>query len=64
MRARASYADLAIGDGLGATVEFMTPSVIKHRYGLYHDIIGGSWLCLGKGGVTDDTEMSLALGRV
>lgn len=63
MRARASYAGLAIGDALGATVEFMTPREIKHRYGLHRDIIGGGWLRLGKGDVTDDTEMSLALGR-
>lgn len=63
MRARAAYAGLAIGDALGATVEFMTPREIKHRYGLHRDIIGGGWLQLGKGEVTDDTEMSLALGR-
>lgn len=63
MRARASYAGLAIGDALGATVEFMTPREIRHRYGLHSDIIGGGWLHLGKGEVTDDTEMSLALGR-
>jgi len=63
MRAKAAYAGLAIGDALGATVEFMTPREIRHRYGVHRDIIGGGWLRLRKGEVTDDTEMSLALGR-
>jgi ADP-ribosyl-[dinitrogen reductase] hydrolase len=63
LRARAAYAGLAIGDALGATVEFMTPREIKHQYGIHRDIIGGGWLKLEKGSVTDDTEMSLALGR-
>lgn len=42
----------------------MTPREIAHRYGIHRDIIGGGWLKLEKGSVTDDTEMSLALGRV
>ena len=63
MRARAAYSGLAIGDALGATVEFMTPREIRHQYGVHRDIIGGGWLRLGKGEITDDTEMSLALGR-
>lgn len=63
MRARAAYAGLAIGDALGATVEFMTPREIECQYGVHRDIIGGGWLHLKKGEVTDDTEMSLALGK-
>lgn len=62
-KARAAYAGLAIGDALGATVEFMTPREIAHQYDIHRDIIGGGWLKLDKGSVTDDTEMSLALGR-
>jgi ADP-ribosyl-[dinitrogen reductase] hydrolase len=62
MRCRAAYAGLAIGDALGATVEFMTPREIENQYGIHRDIIGGGWLHLKKGEVTDDTEMSLALG--
>lgn len=41
----------------------MTPREIEHRYGIHRDIIGGGWLHLAKGDITDDTEMSLALGR-
>jgi ADP-ribosyl-[dinitrogen reductase] hydrolase len=62
-RARAAYLGLAIGDALGATTEFMTPAEIKATYKVHKKIIGGGWLYLKAGQVTDDTEMSLALGR-
>lgn len=62
-RARAAYLGLAIGDALGATTEFMTPGEIKATYKVHKKIIGGGWLYLKAGQVTDDTEMSLALGR-
>jgi ADP-ribosyl-[dinitrogen reductase] hydrolase len=54
---------MAVGDALGATLEFLTPREIRDRYGEHRDIVGGGWLKLRKGQVTDDTEMSLALGR-
>lgn len=61
-----AYLGLAIGDALGATVEFMTPREIAHRFaaqgGVHKHIIGGGWLRLPPGNVTDDTTMSLALG--
>lgn len=62
-RAMAAYLGLAVGDALGATVEFMTPREILSQYGEHRNIVGGGWLRLRKGRVTDDTEMSLALGR-
>ena len=62
-RARAVYLGLAIGDALGATTEFMMPGEIKATYKVHRNIIGGGWLYLKPGQVTDDTEMSLALGR-
>lgn len=61
--ARAAYLGLAIGDALGATTEFMTPAEIAARYKVHRKIVGGGWLYLKPGQVTDDTEMSLALGR-
>jgi ADP-ribosyl-[dinitrogen reductase] hydrolase len=65
-RALGAYLGFAIGDALGATVEFMTPREIAHRYaahgGLHRHIVGGGWLKLPAGQVTDDTTMSLALG--
>ena len=62
-RAMGAYLGLAIGDALGATVEFMTPREIVSHYRVHRDLIGGGWLRLRKGQVTDDTSMSLALGR-
>jgi len=62
-----AYLGLAIGDALGATVEFMTPREIAHRFaregGVHRNIIGEGWLKLVPGQVTDDTTMSLALGE-
>lgn len=61
-RARGAYLGLAVGDALGATTEFMSPGEIHMRYGVHQDIVGGGWLHLKAGSVTDDTGMSLALG--
>lgn len=58
-----AYLGLAVGDALGATTEFMTPNEIRHRYGVHDRIVGGGWLHLKPGQVTDDTGMSLALGK-
>ncbi len=62
-RAVAAYLGLAIGDALGATVEFMTPREIAAQYKVHRDLIGGGWLRLKPGQVTDDTTMALALGE-
>ncbi len=62
-RATAAYLGLAIGDALGATVEFMMPREIRAQYGTHDKLIGGGWLHLKPGQVTDDTTMSLALGN-
>jgi ADP-ribosyl-[dinitrogen reductase] hydrolase len=62
-RAIAAYFGLAIGDALGATVEFMLPREIAAKYGTHDTLRGGGWLHLKPGQVTDDTTMSLALGN-
>lgn len=61
-KALGSYVGLAVGDSLGATVEFMTEREIAATYRVHRDLIGGGWLHLKPGDVTDDTQMSLALG--
>jgi ADP-ribosyl-[dinitrogen reductase] hydrolase len=62
-RARASLLGLAIGDALGATVEFMTASEIRSQHGVHRKLTGGGWLRLKPGQVTDDTQMSLCIAR-
>lgn len=62
-RAVAAYLGLAVGDALGATVEFMTPREIRAEFGVHDTIRGGGWLKLRSGEVTDDTTMALALGE-
>ena len=62
-RALGAYLGFAVGDALGATVEFLTKGEIREKYGLHRKMIGGGWLHLAPGQVTDDTEMTLCLGR-
>ncbi|VVM06022.1 ADP-ribosyl-[dinitrogen reductase] glycohydrolase [Methylacidimicrobium cyclopophantes] len=62
-RALGAYLGFAVGDALGATVEFLSAEEIAERHGVHRRMIGGGWLGLKRGQVTDDTEMCLALGR-
>ena len=62
-RARGSLLGVAVGDALGATIEFMTPAQIRDRHGVLREIVGGGWLKLSPGQVTDDTEMTLCVAR-
>lgn len=62
-RYRGALLGAALGDALGATVEFMQPAEIRLKYGKHDKIIGGGWLYLRPGQVTDDTEMSVALAK-
>lgn len=54
---------VAVGDALGATLEFMGRDIVEERYGVLTDIIGGGWLKLTPGEWTDDTEMTLAVAE-
>lgn len=62
-RARAAFIGLAVGDALGAPVEFMTAGEIGDKYGVLKEIVGGGWLRLKPGQVTDDTAMALCIAR-
>lgn len=53
----------AIGDAMGATTEFMNKASIRKTYGQVDNIIGGGWLNLKPGQVTDDTEMMLCVAE-
>ncbi len=54
---------VAIGDALGATVEFMSSEEIKEQMGRHTEITGGGWLSLEPGETTDDTAMMLAVAK-
>lgn len=51
----------AIGDAMGATTEFMTEASIRQKHGKVKEIIGGGWLRLYPGEVTDDTQMMMCV---
>lgn len=53
----------AIGDAMGATTEFMSKEAIAKKYGCVDHIMGGGWLHLKSGCVTDDTEMMMCVCR-
>lgn len=63
-RARGCLIGLACGDALGGPVEFIDRAEIAARYpdGL-RDFVGGGWLNLSPGEITDDTQMTLAVAR-
>lgn len=63
-RYRGCLLGLACGDALGGPVEFMDRAAIRavHPDGL-RDFVGGGWLRLAPGEITDDTQMTLALAR-
>lgn len=56
-----SLVGFVIGDAMGATTEFMDGRGIKAKYGRVDEIIGGGWLHLKPGDVTDDTQMMLCI---
>lgn len=62
-RYRGVLVGMAAGDALGATVEFMSRTEIRARYGVHREITGGGWLGLPAGEVTDDTQMALCIAR-
>ena len=62
-RYRGALVGSAVGDALGATVEFMSRAEIARQYGQLRDIVGGGWLDLPKGEVTDDTQMARCIAR-
>jgi ADP-ribosyl-[dinitrogen reductase] hydrolase len=62
-RFRGCLVGLAVGDALGATVEHLAREEIRARFGVHTEIVGGGWLDLEPGEVTDDTEMALCIAR-
>jgi len=62
-RALGAYLGLAVGDALGAPLEFMSAEAIRQRHGVVNTMLGGGWLNVQPGEVTDDTEMTVIMAR-
>ena len=62
-RYRGCLLGLAVGDTLGAPLEFLSREQIVERFGEVRDMIGGGWLNTQPGEFTDDTQMALAIAR-
>lgn len=54
---------VAIGDALGAPLEFMSAEQIEQQHGRVTEMIGGGWLNVQPGETTDDTAMTLAVAE-
>ncbi len=54
---------VAIGDALGAPLEFMSREQIARKHGRVTEMIGGGWLDVEPGEITDDTQMTLAVAE-
>lgn len=62
-RYRGCLLGLAVGDALGAPLEFLSREEIVNRYGEVREMLGGGWLETKPGEYTDDTQMALAIAR-
>lgn len=62
-RIRGAMYGVAVGDALGAPLEFMDAASIQRMHGTVKDMIGGGWLGVRPGECTDDTAMALAVAR-
>ncbi len=61
-RVRGALYGVAVGDALGAPLEFMNATQIKQQYGApVREMVGGGWLNLAPGATTDDTDMTIAV---
>jgi ADP-ribosyl-[dinitrogen reductase] hydrolase len=53
---------LALGDALGAPLEFLSREQIADTWGEVRDLLGGGWLNVDPGEYTEDTQLAVALG--
>ena len=54
---------VAVGDALGAPVERMSAEAIAATHGKVQSMLGGGWLKLAPGQITDDTEMTMCVAN-
>lgn len=60
---RGALIGAAIGDALGATVDRLTRSEVKEKFGVHREIVGGGRLQLDAGQPGDDTGLAIAVAQ-
>lgn len=62
-RIKGALYGVAVGDALGAPLEFLTAEQISQQHGMVVEMIGGGWLDVEPGEITDDTQMTLMVAQ-
>lgn len=60
---RGALIGAAVGDALGATVDALSRSEVKEKFGVHREIVGGGRLNLEAGEAGDDTGLTLAVAQ-
>lgn len=60
---RGAMIGAAVGDALGATVDALSRSEVKEKFGVHREIVGGGRLNLSAGEAGDDTGLALAVAQ-
>ncbi len=60
---RGALIGAAVGDALGATVDRLSRSEVKEKFGIHREIVGGGRLNLEPGEAGDDTGLALAVAE-
>lgn len=62
-KVRGALYGVSLGDALGGPLEFLDADQISRKHGRVTNMIGGGWLGLEPGEVTDDTQMTIAVAN-
>lgn len=60
---RGALIGAAVGDALGATVDELSRSEVKEKFGVHREIVGGGRLKSNPGDIGDDTRLSMAVAQ-
>ncbi len=60
---RGALIGAAVGDALGATVDRLSRSEVKEKFGIHREIVGGGRLNLEPGEAGDDTGLAIAVAE-
>jgi ADP-ribosyl-[dinitrogen reductase] hydrolase len=60
---RGALIGAAVGDALGATVDALSRTEVKEKFGVHRELVGGGRLKLSAGEAGDDTGLALAVAQ-